>query len=75
MFQENEVAYISLGAGHRLSNPEKVYLEIIEVHSGSYLGKVISRELTMSMVEPDRRYGRIISSTYLSSTRSSTNPA
>ena len=36
---ENESTYIPLGHTHRLSNPGKVPLEIIEVQSGSYLGE------------------------------------
>ena len=36
---ENESTYIPLGHVHRLTNPGKVPLEIIEVQSGSYLGE------------------------------------
>jgi mannose-1-phosphate guanylyltransferase / mannose-6-phosphate isomerase len=36
---ENQSTYIPLGEKHRLSNPGKVSLEIIEVQSGSYLGE------------------------------------
>ena len=36
---ENESTFIPLGHMHRLSNPGKVPLEIIEVQSGSYLGE------------------------------------
>lgn len=36
---ENESTYIPLGHTHRLTNPGKVPLEIIEVQSGSYLGE------------------------------------
>lgn len=36
---ENESTYIPLGETHRLENPGKVMLEIIEVQSGSYLGE------------------------------------
>ena len=36
---ENQAAYIPLGAKHRLRNPGKTPLEIIEVQSGSYLGE------------------------------------
>jgi len=39
MLTENQSTYIPLGAVHRLSNPGKVPLEIIEVQSGSYLGE------------------------------------
>ena len=37
--QENESTYIPLGETHRLSNPGKAPLEIIEVQSGAYLGE------------------------------------
>jgi len=37
--KENESTYIPLGHTHRLSNPGKNVLEIIEVQSGSYLGE------------------------------------
>jgi mannose-1-phosphate guanylyltransferase/mannose-6-phosphate isomerase len=36
---ENQSTYIPLGQKHRLKNPGKVPLEIIEVQSGSYLGE------------------------------------
>ncbi|MCK6426362.1 MAG: mannose-1-phosphate guanylyltransferase/mannose-6-phosphate isomerase [Burkholderiaceae bacterium] len=36
---ENQSTYIPLGQTHRLRNPGKVPLEIIEVQSGSYLGE------------------------------------
>jgi mannose-1-phosphate guanylyltransferase / mannose-6-phosphate isomerase len=36
---ENQGTYIPVGCKHRLSNPGKVPLEIIEVQSGSYLGE------------------------------------
>lgn len=36
---ENESVYIPLGAVHRLANPGKIRLEVIEVQSGSYLGE------------------------------------
>lgn len=36
---ENESTYIPLGTRHRLENPGKVQLEMIEVQSGSYLGE------------------------------------
>lgn len=36
---ENESTFIPLGHVHRLTNPGKVPLEIIEVQSGSYLGE------------------------------------
>ncbi|MBV9889703.1 MAG: mannose-1-phosphate guanylyltransferase/mannose-6-phosphate isomerase [Rhizobacter sp.] len=39
MLTENQSTYIPLGQKHRLGNPGKVPLEIIEVQSGSYLGE------------------------------------
>jgi mannose-6-phosphate isomerase-like protein (cupin superfamily) len=36
---ENESIYIPLGAIHRLENPGKIPLELIEVQTGSYLGE------------------------------------
>jgi mannose-1-phosphate guanylyltransferase/mannose-6-phosphate isomerase len=36
---ENESTYISVGEIHRLANPGKVPLEIIEVQVGSYTGE------------------------------------
>jgi mannose-1-phosphate guanylyltransferase/mannose-6-phosphate isomerase len=37
--EENQSTYIPLGVKHRLENPGKVPLEMIEVQSGSYLGE------------------------------------
>jgi mannose-6-phosphate isomerase-like protein (cupin superfamily) len=39
LLTENQSTYIPLGEVHRLANPGKVWLEIIEVQSGSYLGE------------------------------------
>ncbi len=39
LLTENQSTYIPLGETHRLRNPGKVPLEIIEVQSGSYLGE------------------------------------
>ena len=39
MLSENQSTYLPLGQKHRLANPGKVPLEIIEVQSGSYLGE------------------------------------
>jgi mannose-1-phosphate guanylyltransferase / mannose-6-phosphate isomerase len=39
VLSENESTYIPLGEIHRLANPGKIPLEIIEVQSGSYLGE------------------------------------
>ncbi|WP_295543737.1 mannose-1-phosphate guanylyltransferase/mannose-6-phosphate isomerase [uncultured Thiohalocapsa sp.] len=39
LLAENQSTYIPVGATHRLENPGKVALEIIEVQSGGYLGE------------------------------------
>ncbi|MFN7695594.1 MAG: mannose-1-phosphate guanylyltransferase/mannose-6-phosphate isomerase [Burkholderiales bacterium] len=39
LLSENQSIYIPLGETHRLANPGKLPLEIIEVQSGSYLGE------------------------------------
>jgi mannose-1-phosphate guanylyltransferase len=39
LLSENESTYIPLGHKHRLHNPGRVPLQIIEVQSGSYLGE------------------------------------
>src|ERR1700743_1790376 len=39
MVHENESIYIPMGAVHRLDNPGKILLELIEVQTGSYLGE------------------------------------
>ena len=39
LVHENESAYIPIGAVHRLANPGKIPLELIEVQTGSYLGE------------------------------------
>jgi mannose-1-phosphate guanylyltransferase/mannose-1-phosphate guanylyltransferase/mannose-6-phosphate isomerase len=39
LLNENESTYIPLGTTHRLENPGKVPLHLIEVQSGSYLGE------------------------------------
>ena len=36
---ENKSIYIPIGAPHRLENPGKIALELIEVQTGSYLGE------------------------------------
>ena len=36
---ENESTYIPIGSRHRLENPGKIDLELIEVQTGSYLGE------------------------------------
>jgi len=39
MLHENESIYVPSGARHRLENPGKIDLELIEVQTGSYLGE------------------------------------
>jgi mannose-1-phosphate guanylyltransferase/mannose-6-phosphate isomerase len=36
---ENESIYLPIGCVHRLVNPGKINLELIEVQTGSYLGE------------------------------------
>jgi mannose-1-phosphate guanylyltransferase/mannose-6-phosphate isomerase len=51
LLSENQSIYIPIGEKHRLANPGKVPLEIIEVQSGSYLGED-------DIVRFDDHYGR-----------------
>jgi mannose-1-phosphate guanylyltransferase/mannose-6-phosphate isomerase len=51
LVSENESTYIPVGTRHRLENPGKVPLEIIEVQSGAYLGED-------DIVRFDDAYGR-----------------
>jgi len=51
LLSENESTFIPLGVRHRLENPGKVPLEIIEVQSGPYLGED-------DIVRFDDTYGR-----------------
>lgn len=39
MLSENQSIYLPLGCHHRLANPGKIELELIEVQTGSYLGE------------------------------------
>ncbi len=39
LLEENQSTYIPVGARHRIENPGKIDLHIIEVQSGSYLGE------------------------------------
>ncbi|MGP8165547.1 MAG: mannose-1-phosphate guanylyltransferase/mannose-6-phosphate isomerase [Steroidobacteraceae bacterium] len=39
LLSENESTFIPIGATHRIENPGKVALHIVEVQSGSYLGE------------------------------------
>jgi mannose-1-phosphate guanylyltransferase / mannose-6-phosphate isomerase len=54
LLTENQSTYIPLGTTHRLANPGKVPLEIIEVQSGSYLGEddIVRFEDTYGRVKP-----------------------
>lgn len=51
LLSENQSTYIPLGVSHRLENPGKIDLELIEVQSGSYLGED-------DIVRFDDHYGR-----------------
>lgn len=51
LLSENESTYIPLGVSHRLENPGKLPLEIVEVQSGAYLGED-------DIVRFDDTYGR-----------------
>jgi mannose-6-phosphate isomerase-like protein (cupin superfamily) len=48
---ENESTYIPIGVRHRIENPGKIPLHIIEVQSGTYLGED-------DIVRFEDRYGR-----------------
>jgi mannose-1-phosphate guanylyltransferase/mannose-6-phosphate isomerase len=39
LLAENQSTYIPVGSTHRIENPGKVTLHIVEVQSGSYLGE------------------------------------
>ena len=39
LISENQSVYIPLGAVHRMENPGKVPMVLIEVQTGSYLGE------------------------------------
>jgi len=39
LLSENQSTFIPLGTQHRLENPGRVPLEMIEVQSGAYLGE------------------------------------
>jgi mannose-1-phosphate guanylyltransferase/mannose-6-phosphate isomerase len=51
VLEENQSTYIPLGLKHRIENPGKIPLHIIEVQSGSYLGED-------DIVRFEDRYGR-----------------
>ena len=39
LVHENESIYLPIGCMHRMANPGKINLELIEVQTGSYLGE------------------------------------
>jgi mannose-1-phosphate guanylyltransferase / mannose-6-phosphate isomerase len=51
VLHENESTFIPMGTRHRLENPGKIPLHLIEVQSGSYLGED-------DIVRYDDTYGR-----------------
>lgn len=51
LLEENESTYIPIGTKHRIENPGKIPLHMIEVQSGSYLGED-------DIVRFEDRYGR-----------------
>jgi mannose-6-phosphate isomerase-like protein (cupin superfamily) len=52
LIAENESTYIPIGCKHRLENPGKVPLSIIEVQTGGYLGED-------DIIRFEDRYGRL----------------
>ncbi len=57
VLSENQSTYIPIGQVHRLANPGKVPLEIIEVQSGAYLGEddIVRYEDTYGRIQGDAR--------------------
>ena len=53
LLTENQSTYIPIGELHRLHNPGKTHLEMIEVQSGSYLGED-------DIVRFEDAYGRVV---------------
>jgi mannose-1-phosphate guanylyltransferase/mannose-6-phosphate isomerase len=51
LLEENQSTYIPIGVRHRIENPGRIALHIIEVQSGTYLGED-------DIVRFDDRYGR-----------------
>jgi len=51
LLEENQSTYIPIGVRHRIENPGRIPLHIIEVQSGSYLGED-------DIVRLEDRYGR-----------------
>jgi mannose-1-phosphate guanylyltransferase/mannose-6-phosphate isomerase len=54
LLHENQSIYIPLGTRHRLSNPGKIPLHVIEVQSGGYLGEddIVRFEDTYGRADP-----------------------
>lgn len=52
LLQEDQSTYIPLGTRHRLANPGRIPLEIIEIQTGSYLGED-------DIVRLEDTYGRV----------------
>jgi len=59
---ESESLYIPIGTVHRLANPGKISLDLIEVQTGSYLGnddiirfEDVYRPLLTGSIRPTRR--------------------
>jgi len=54
---ENQSTYIPIGEVHRLHNPGKLELEMIEVQSGSYLGEddIVRLEDSYGRIEPAKK--------------------
>jgi hypothetical protein len=59
LLRKNESTYIPLGHVHRLANSGKVPLELIEVHSGRYLGEddIVRFEDTYRRMKPAAKGG------------------
>ena len=53
LVHENEAVYLPIGAMHRLANPGKIPLELIEVQVGSYTGED-------DIIRVDDIYGRTL---------------
>ena len=56
ILRENESIYLPLGCVHRMENPGKIPLTLIEVQSGAYLGEddIVRLEDTYGRVEPPK---------------------
>lgn len=52
ILEENQSTFIPIGTWHRLENPGKIHLKLIEVQSGSYLGED-------DIIRRDDKYGRV----------------